>query len=237
MKTLGLIGGVSWVSTVDYYRYINEGVNAHLGDLNFAQCLIYSFSYGEIVNNGMSGNLEATYTRLEEVALMLQEDGAVALILCANTMHMFADRLQQAISIPIIHIGTATANAVAEKGFKKVAFLGTKFTMEMDFIRSKFHDKGIDTIIPGQDDIAYIHRTLHDELGKGIIKPETKARYLQIINGLVEQGAEAVILGCTEIPLLLNQDDLSVPAFDTTKIHADAAVDFMLKCDKFLIDS
>lgn len=228
MKTLGLIGGISWVSTVDYYKYINDGMNVQLGGLNFSQCLLYSFSYSEIVNNGMSGNLEATYQRLEEVAKMLQDDGVVALVLCANTMHMFAERLQKVIDIPIIHIGTATANAISAKGLKKIALLGTKFTMEMDFIKDEIRKKGIEVLIPGSDDIAYIHHTLHDELGKGIIKPETKARYLQIIDGLIAQGAEGVILGCTEIPLLLNQDDLSVPAFDTTKIHSDAAVEFIL---------
>lgn len=228
MKTLGLIGGISWVSTVDYYKYINEGINAKLGDLNFAQCLLYSFSYQEIVSNGMSGNLEATYTRLEDVAKMLEADGVVALVLCANTMHMFADRLQQAISIPIIHIGTATASVIKAQGLKKVALLGTKFTMEHNFIKEKLKEQGLEVLIPEEADRIYIHKTLTDELGKGIIKPETKARYLQIIDSLIAQGAEGVILGCTEIPLLLTQDDISVPAFDTTKIHSDAAVEFML---------
>lgn len=228
MKTLGLIGGISWVSTVDYYRYINEGINAKLGELNFAQCLLYSFSYQEIVSNGMKGDFEATYKRLEEVAKMLEADGVAALLLCANTMHMFADRLQQTINIPIIHIGTATATAIKEKGLTKVALLGTRFTMEQDFIKDKLKEQGLDVLIPCPDDIAYIHKTLTDELGKGIIKPETKARYQQIIDGLTAQGAEGVILGCTEIPLLLTQDDLSIPAFDTTKIHSDAAVEFTL---------
>ena len=228
MKTLGLIGGISWISTIDYYRYINEGINAQLGGLNFAQCLLYSFSYQEIVSNGMKGDFEATYTRLEEVSKMLEADGVVALVLCANTMHMFADRLQQSINIPVIHIGTATASVIKARRLKKVALLGTKFTMEHDFIKDKLKQQGLEVIIPGEADIAYIHKTLTDELGKGIIKAETKAKYLGIIDGLVAQGAEGVILGCTEIPLLLNQGDMAVPAFDTTKIHADAAVAFML---------
>ena len=228
MKTLGLIGGISWVSTVDYYKYINEGINEALGGLNFAQCLLYSFSYGEIVSNSMAGKMEANYQRLEEVAKMLEADGVVALVLCANTAHMEAERLQRAVRIPIIHIGTATANAIHRQGLKKVALLGTKFTMELDFIKDKIKEKGIEVLIPGPEDIAYIHHTIHDELGKNIIKSETKERYLKIINDLIAQGVEGVILGCTEIPLLLNQDDLPIPAFDTTRIHADAAVEFML---------
>jgi aspartate racemase len=228
MKTLGLIGGVSWVSTIDYYRYINEGMNAKLGGLNFAQCLLYSFSYSEIVNNGLSGNLEATYLRLEEVSKMLEANGVVALVLCANTAHMEADRLQQQLNIPIIHIGVAIADVIKSQGLNKVALLGTKFTMEMDFIKDKIKDKGIEVLIPDEEDRIFIHHTIHDELGKGEIKPETKTRYIQISNDLIAQGAQGVILGCTEIPLLISPEDLSVPTFDTAKIHADAAVDFML---------
>jgi aspartate racemase len=228
MKTLGLIGGMSWVSTIDYYRYINEGINAKLGGLNFAQCLLYSFSYSEIVNNGSSGNLEATYQRMEEVAKMLQEDGAAGLVLCANTAHMNADRLQQQLNIPIIHIGVAIADAIVAMRLNKVALLGTKFTMEKDFIKDKLRDKGIETIVPKEEDRIFIHHTIHDELGKGEIKPETKARYIQISNRLIAEGAQGVILGCTEIPLIIQPGDLAVPTFDTAKIHSDAAVEFML---------
>ncbi|HYD19908.1 MAG TPA: aspartate/glutamate racemase family protein [Flavipsychrobacter sp.] len=229
MKTLGLIGGMSWVSTIDYYKYINEGINAKLGGLNFAQCLIYSFNYQEIVSNGQSGNIEASQQRLEDIAAMLEADGADAIVLCANTAHMAAERLEKRLKIPVIHIGTVTATAVKKQGLNKVILLGTKFTMEKDFIKDKFREQEIDVLVPGEEDRIFIHHTIHEELGRGLVKPETKTRYLQIINDLVAQGGQGVILGCTEIPLLIDQSDLSIPAFDTMKIHADAAVGFVLQ--------
>ena len=138
MKTLGLIGGMSWVSTIDYYRYINEGINAELGGLNFAQCLIYSFNYQEIVSNGQSGNIEASQQRLEDIAAMLEADGVDAIVLCANTAHMAAERIEKRLNIPVIHIGTVTATAVKKQGLAQVILLGTKFTMEKNFIKDKF---------------------------------------------------------------------------------------------------
>ena len=229
MKTLGLLGGMSWVSSIDYYRYITEGINAELGGLNFAQCLIYSFNYQEIVSNGQSGNIEASQQRLEDIAAMLEADGVDAIVLCANTAHMAAERIEKRLNIPVIHIGTVTATAVKKQGLAQVILLGTKFTMEKNFIKDKFREQGIDVLIPGEEDRIFIHHTIHDELGRGLVKPETKTRYLQIINDLVAQGGQGVILGCTEIPLLIDQSDLSIPAFDTMKIHADAAVEFVLQ--------
>jgi aspartate racemase len=165
---------------------------------------------------------------MEDIAAMLETDGVEGIVLCANTAHITVERLEKRLSIPVIHIGTATATAVKEQGLDKVILLGTKFTMEKDFIKDKFREQGIDVLIPSEDDRVFIHHTIHDELGRGLIKPQTKARYLQIVDELAAQGGQGVILGCTEIPLLLDQRDLSIPAFDTTKIHAEAAVEFML---------
>jgi aspartate racemase len=229
MKIVGLIGGTSWVSTVDYYRFINQGINEKLGGINYANCIIYSFNYADISRNNESGNWAATLDLFIDVAENLKKSGVTAIVICANTLHKIAEDLEQRIGIPVIHIAKVTAAAIVQKNVKKVALLGTRFTMEMDFFKDKLSELGIEAIIPNDADRVYIHSTIHDELGKGIIRSETKARYLQIIDGLIAQGAEGVILGCTEIPLLINQDDLSVPAFDTTRIHADAAVAYALE--------
>ena len=228
MKTLGLIGGISWVSTVDYYRYINAGINDRLGGLNFANCIIHSFNYADIIATNNSGDLEGTYTLLHQAAIGLKNAGAEGIILCANTMHMFADRLQHELQLPLIHIADATATAIAKQSLKTVALLGTKFTMEKDFFKDKLKAKGIEVIIPEEEDRQFIHFTIFEELGRGLSLPASKEKYLSIIEDLVGRGAEGVIFGCTEIPLLISQSDVSVPAFDTTRIHADASVEFML---------
>lgn len=229
MKKIGLVGGISWVSTVDYYRYINEAVNEKLGGINYAECIIYSINFHEFVNNNLSANWDATYDLLLDACLNLEKSGAEAIVLCANTAHAVADRLEQNIHIPIIHIATATANEIKSEGLVKVGLLGTKFTMEMDFYISKLAKEGVQAIVPHlQEDRDFIQTTLKDELGKGIVKEATKKRYLSIIDQLIDNGAEGIILGCTEIPLLINQQDISVPAFDTTQIHARAAVEFAL---------
>jgi aspartate racemase len=228
MKTLGLIGGISWVSTAEYYKLINEGTNQELGGLNFARCIIYSFNYADIKRNNDTNNWESTLSMITEASLNLKQSGAQAIILCANTMHLIADELQQNIQLPIIHIANETALEIQHKGFKKVGLLGTKFTMELDFFTDKLKNLGIEAIIPGNDDREFIHNTIADELGKGIFKPETKARYLSIIDKLVVNGAEGIILGCTEIPLLIKSSDTTVPLFDTTSIHSKAAVKFIL---------
>jgi aspartate racemase len=228
MKIVGLIGGTSWVSTIDYYRFINEGINEKLGGINFANCIIYSFNYADISRNNEAGDWDATLKLFTEVAEGLKKSGATAIVICANTMHKIAEDLEQRIGIPVIHIAKVTAAAIVSKNIKKVALLGTRFTMEMDFFKDKLTEQAIEAIIPSDDDKLYIHSTIHHELGKGIIKPETKIRYLEIIEKLIAQGAEGVILGCTEIPLLISQADLNVPAFDTTRIHAEAAVAYAL---------
>jgi len=229
MKKLGLVGGMSWVSTVDYYRFINEGINAKLGGLNYAECIIYSVNFNAFVSNNTAGKWDETFAILLNACRNLENAGADAIILCANTAHAVADRLEAAINLPIIHIVTATAEAIKAAHLRKVGLLGTKFTMEMDFYKDKLSELGIDPIVPAtQESRDFIQNTLRDELGKGIIKEETKRGYLAIIDDLIAEGAEGIILGCTEIPLILSQDDVPVPVFDTTRIHSDAAVAFAL---------
>lgn len=228
MKILGLIGGISWVSTVDYYKLINTGINQKLGDLNFAECMIYSFSYGDIKKNNDANDWDATLELITKASLSLHDGGAKAIVLCANTMHLIADRLQERLQIPVIHIATATAEAVQAKDIKKIGLIGTRFTMERDFFRDKLTAKGIEVVIPEDDDRGFLHYTIFEELGRNIFSDETKQRYIAIMNKLVEAGAEGIILGCTEIPMLVSDNDVDMPLFDTTAIHANAAVEFYL---------
>ena len=165
---------------------------------------------------------------LKNAAIHLKSSGASAIILCANTMHFLAERLQEEINLPVIHVATATANKVVEAKVKKVALLGTKFTMELDFFKSKLREKNIETLIPNEEDRDFIQNSIYEELGKGILNPETKKRYLRIIYDLINEGAEGVILGCTEIPLLIKNTDVDIPVFDTTIIHSQAAIEFAI---------
>lgn len=225
MKKIGLIGGVSWVSTLDYYRFLNEGVNKELGGLNFAECIIYSLNFADIHEKGWNNS----FGLLLDACKSLKQSGAEAIVLCANTAHLFADSLEVEMQLPIIHIAKATATEINKKGLKKVGLMGTKVTMEMDFYKDKLNEQQITVIIPESEEIRdYIQYTLKEELGRGIIKEETKAKYLAIIDELVALGAEGIILGCTEIPMMISQTDVSVPVFDTTKIHAEAAIAFAL---------
>ena len=228
MKKIGLIGGVSWVSTVDYYRYFNEGVNQQLGGLNYAECIIYSFNYADIKKNNDANDWDETLRMVAEASGHLKAAGAELIVLGANTMHVIAEPLEEKIQLPVIHIATATANEITKHGLKKVALLGTKFTMELDFFKSRLAAQQIEAIIPGPEDRDFIQDTIYYELGKGILKEETRQRYLSIIDGLIRQGAEGIILGCTEIPLIIKQDDVRVKVFDTVIIHAAAAVQFAL---------
>jgi aspartate racemase len=230
MKVLGLIGGISWVSTVDYYKLLNEGVNQHLGANNFIECLIYSLNFQKIRDHIDNNNDWAAITKMiVQASKHLENGGAEALVLCANTSHHIADDIAKEISIPIIHIAVETANEINRSQLKKVGLLGTKFTMQYDFFKNKLKAQGIEPIIPdSQDDIDFMHATILDELGRGIIKSSTKERYLAMIAQLEDRGAEGIIAGCTEIPLIIKMDDINVPYFDTTKIHANAAVKFAL---------
>lgn len=229
MRKIGLIGGISWVSTSDYYTLINKGINEKLGGLNFSECLIYSFNYADIKKNNDANDWDSTFNMLSKAAEVLKSGGAEAILLCANTMHLIADRLQQAIDIPLIHIAEETAVEIEKKQLKKVGLLGTRFTMELDFFKDKLAEKGIEAIIPASEEVKdFIHYTIFEELGRGIATEETKKRYLEIANELIKNGAEGIILGCTEIPLVIKEGDLSVPIFDTTLIHTQAAINFQL---------
>lgn len=225
MKKIGLVGGISWFSTIDYYRFINEGINDKLGGLNFAECIIYSLNFGDI----QASKWENSFELLCDACESLKRGGADAIVLCANTAHLFAEQLQEKIELPLIHIVSATASAISKQGLRKVGLLGTAFTMEMEFYKKGLKENGIESLIPQlQETRDFIQQTLREELGRGIVKEETKLAYISIIHELVENGAEGIILACTELPLIITQKDVPVPVFDTTKIHSQAAVEFAL---------
>lgn len=225
MKKIGLVGGISWVSTIDYYRFINEGINEKLGGLDYAECIIYSLNFGDIHRRTWVNSYELLLKACESLKLSKVD----AIVLCCNTAHLFADDLQKKIELPILHIVSATAKQIKKQGLRTVGLLGTQFTMEMDFYKKQLRENNIVTLIPEpQKTRDYIQYTLKEELGKGIVKAETKSAYISIINELIENGAEGIVFGCTEIPLMLTQADVNVPVFDTTKIHAEAAVEFVI---------
>ena len=229
MKTIGLIGGLSWLSSVEYYRMLNEMVNERLGGVHAGKIILYSVNFAEIKALTEQGHWDVMTKMLGDIAKKLEKAGAACILIGANTMHKIAGEIQQAINIPVIHIAEVTAIEIKKHQLKKVALLGTKYTMQLDFYKDKLAAQGLTTIIPGQDDIEYINTAIYTEMGKGIFLPATKEKFLDIINRLISQGAEGVIAGCTEIPLLIKQEDCSVPVFDTTKIHSAAAVEFALK--------
>lgn len=225
MKKVGLVGGISWVSTIDYYKLINEGVNKKLGGLQFAECLIYSLNFGDIQEK----TWEHAYELLLNACLSLKKSGVDAVVLCANTAHMYANELEKEVGLPLIHIGTETAKAIANEKITTIGLLGTQLTMEMDFYKDHLKAFGLNVLIPEKQETRnYIQQVLKEELGRGIINLESKQNYIKIANELISRGAEGIILGCTEIPLLLDQSDFSVPTFDTTKIHSEAIVNFIL---------
>ena len=223
MKTIGLIGGMSWESTVTYYQIINEVIKSELGGLHSAKILLYSVDFAEIESCQASGDWGRSATILSEVATKLELAGADYIVICTNTMHKVVPQILNHIHIPIIHIAEATANALKEKHISKVALLGTKYTMTQDFYKQKLIDAGIEVLTPPVQDIEIINGIIYGELCLGIISNESKAKYLRIINELALRGAEGVILGCTEIGLLVQQKDTVLPVFDTTQIHAREA--------------
>jgi aspartate racemase len=228
MKTIGLIGGTSWVSTIDYYTQLNEKVNLQLGGLEYPRILIYSLNYGEIKRNNDRNDWDANFSLILPAVKNHIKSGAQGIVLCANTMHLLADRIQAEIDVPVINIATATAQSISKSGIRKVGLLGTRFTMERPFFHEKLKEKNIEAIIPEEADRAFIHHTIFEELGRGLVKDDSKERYLDIIAQLSANGAEGIILGCTEIPLIVKPGDVSQPLFDTTNIHTDAAVEFIL---------
>lgn len=229
MKKIGLVGGISWTSTIDYYKFINEETNKKSGCLNFAECIIYSLNFEQFKNCNAEHNWDGTFELLANAANSLKDAGAEVILLGANTAHIVAELVSKRVGLPLIDIRIATANAVKKKGLQKVGLLGTVYTMELDFYKNKLAEEGLEILIPStKEERSFIEKTLLEELGRGILLPETKQQYLAIINRLIEQGAEGIILGCTEIPLIISQEDVSLPVFNTTLLHAQAAVAFAL---------
>lgn len=226
MKIIGLIGGMSWESTVPYYRQINQTIKDRLGGLHSAKCILYSLDFHEIERLQHAGDWDAAGAMLAEAARSLQAAGAEFLVLCTNTMHKVAPNIEAAADIPLLHIADATASAIRTAGHSTVGLLGTKFTMEQPFYRERLTQRhGIRVIIPSADDREIIHRVIYDELCLGIVSAESRNAYRRIMRDLAAQGAQAIILGCTEISLLVEPQDAEVPLFDTTAIHARAAAD------------
>lgn len=229
MKTIGLIGGMSWESSAQYYAIINRAVRERLGGAHSAECLIYSVDFGEIEKLQRSGDWSSLTVRMVQVAKRLEAGGADFVVICANTMHLMADEVAAAIAVPLLHVVDPTAGAIAQAGLKRVGLLGTAFTMEKAFYRDRLAAAGLDVLIPEEADGRAIHRVIYEELIAGKIEPASRAVYREIIARLVERGAEAIVLGCTEIMLLVDQSDSAVPMFDTTTLHALAAVDEALR--------
>ena len=229
LKTIGLIGGMSWESTVTYYKIINETVKEKLGGLHSAKCILYSVDFHEIEECQANGNWEKSGEILGEAAYNLEKAGADFIVICTNTMHKVVNQIKEKISIPILHIAEMTAEKILEKGLKNIALLGTKYTMEQDFYKSKLIEKGINVIIPDKNDIEIINEVIYDELCLGIINSNSKKKFLEIVDKLRNKEAEGIILGCTEIGLLIKNADTDVPLFDTAIIHAEQAAMYSIK--------
>lgn len=230
MKTIGMLGGMSWESTQGYYRAVNEGVKQALGGLHSAKVVLNSVDFAEIEACQRNADWPQAGAILAHAAQSVEAAGADFLVICTNTMHKVAGEIEAAINIPLLHIADATGEALQQAGITKVGLLGTAFTMEQAFYKDRLSERfDLEVIVPNDADRALVHQVIFDELCLGVISDHSKAKYLRIINVLSEQGAQAVILGCTEIGMLLNQQDTSVPLFDTTAIHAKAAVSWSLK--------
>lgn len=229
MKTIGLLGGMSWESTRDYYTAINQGIKERLGGLHSAQLVLYSVDFDPIEKLQHQGDWAGTAAILSQAARNIEAAGADFLLICTNTMHKVAPEIEAAIQIPLVHLADATAESLLASGIKKVGLLGTAFTMEQDFYKGRLQQKfGLDVLVPSANDRALVHQVIYQELCQGQVHEASRKEYLRIISQLAEQGAEAVILGCTEIAMLVNQKDTDVPLFDTTAIHARKAVDLAL---------
>jgi aspartate racemase len=226
MKTIGLIGGMSWESTQSYYQLLNQGVNNKLGGLHSAKIVLVSLDFAHIAALQKQQDWPQMAEILIKAAKQVEAAGADYLLICTNTMHKLAEQVQAAVSIPLLHIADAVGENLIQHNFKKVALLGTQFTMEQDFYKQRLADKfAIDVLIPDAQGRETVHRVIYDELCKGIISPESRAEYLTIIDDLTQQGAEAIILGCTEIALLVQQSDTSIPLLDSTALHCAMALE------------
>jgi aspartate racemase len=229
MKIIGMIGGMSWESSIEYYRIINETVKEKLGGLHSGKSVMYSVDFAEIEAMQHAGRWGEATQAMIEAARHVEAGGADFVVICTNTMHKMADEVEAAIGIPLLHIADATAEVIKSQGLTKIGLLGTRFTMEEDFYRGRLVEKhGLDVIIPEADDRETVHRVIYDELVLGEIKPESREAYKGIIEKLIAAGAQGIILGCTEIGLLVKDEDSRVPLFDTTTIHAAAAVEMAL---------
>jgi len=226
VKIIGLIGGMSWESTVSYYQQINETIKERLGGLHSAKIVLYSVDFHNIERLQHVGDWQAAGAMMAEAACSLEKAGADFLVLCTNTMHKVAPNIEAAVSIPLLHIADPTAAAIKQAGYKTVGLLGTRFTMEQGFYRDRLSDRhGLQVLVPNDKDRDTVHRIIYEELCLGVVLPESRSAYRRIMEGLASQGAEAIILGCTEISLLVSQQDTNVPLFDTTAIHARAAAE------------
>lgn len=223
MKTIGLIGGMSWESTIPYYQIINETVKEKLGGLHSAKCLLYSVDFDEIEKYQSSGEWEKAAVVLAGAAQALERGGADFIVICTNTMHKAAPAIQEAVSIPLLHIAEVTADVLKEKGVRTAALLGTKYTMEQDFYKGVLENRGIRVIVPGPEERELINRVIFTELCLGTLADSSRLQFLSVMEELRGQGADGVILGCTEIGLLVTQKDTEIPLYDTTQIHARAA--------------
>jgi aspartate racemase len=230
MKTIGLIGGMSWESTIPYYRQINETIKQRLGGLHSAKLVLYSVDFHEIERLQHAGDWEAAGVMLAEAARALEAAGADFLVLCTNTMHKVAGSIEAAVAIPLFHIADPTAAEIRRAGLATVGLLGTRFTMEQAFYRDRLSERhGLGVVVPDAEDREVVHRIIYEELCLGIVKPESRVAYRRIMGKLAAQGAQAIILGCTEISLLVDQQDAEVPLFDTTAIHARMAAEEALR--------
>ncbi|MFJ7182965.1 aspartate/glutamate racemase family protein [Lysinibacillus xylanilyticus] len=229
MKTIGMIGGMSWESSAEYYRLMNEEVKQQLGGLHSAKCILYSVDFQEIEHYQAEGEWSKAGQVLAEAAQSLESAGAEFIIICTNTMHKVIDIITEKITIPILHIADATANHIEKASLQKVALLGTKYTMEQDFYRARVEGFGIEVLVPLAEERTEVNRIIYEELCLGKIEQTSKDYYLQVIENLVQLGAQGIILGCTEIGLLIKQEDVNVPVFDTTHIHAQAAVNMAIQ--------
>ncbi len=229
MKTIGLIGGMSWESSLEYYRIVNEEVKKKLGGFHSAKCIMYSVDFAEIEELQRLGDWERAGWILSQTALSLEAAGADFLVLCTNTMHKVAPAIESAVSIPLLHIADPTAERIKARGFKKVGLLGTRFTMEDDFYRGRLEKKhGLEVIVPDENDRQMVHHVIYYELCDGRLQEESRKKFRSVIEKMAAAGAQGVILGCTEIGLLVKEKDSPLPVFDTTVIHAEAAVEYAL---------
>lgn len=229
MKTIGLIGGMSWESSAAYYRLMNEQVKQRLGGLHSAKCILYSVDFQQIEHFQAKGEWDKAGNVLAQAAQSLERAGADFVIICTNTMHKVIDVIEAAITIPILHIADATARQIKEAGLQKIALLGTKYTMEQAFYKARVEGFGIEVIVPDSHERMEVNRIIYEELCLGIIKQDAKSYYIQVVEELVQAGAQGVILGCTKIGLLIQQEDISVPVFDTAAIHAQTAVSMAIQ--------